>query len=139
MSIGCEDYQERKEARIDRFEQRAASAQAESAAASHAAHEIMRLIPPGQPILVGHHSERRHRRDLDKIDRNMRKSIEADEKAAYYSSRAASAARSPPGSSPTATAKSSASRTVLPSSAALMKWSIPKSNLTAARLSPTRT
>ena len=92
MSIGREDYQERKEARIDRFEQRAASAQAESAAASHAAHEIMQHIPPGQPILVGHHSERHHRRDLDKIDRNMRKSIEAGEKAAYYASRAASAA-----------------------------------------------
>ena len=92
MSIGREDYQERKEARIDRMEERAAHAQAESTAASHAAHEIMRLIPPGQPILVGHHSERHHRRDLDKIDRNMRKSIEAGEKAAYYASRAASAA-----------------------------------------------
>ncbi len=92
MSIGREDYQERKEARIDRMEERAARAQAESAAASHAAHEIMRHIPPGQPILVGHHSERHHRRDLDKINRNMHKSIEADEKAAYYASRAASAA-----------------------------------------------
>lgn len=92
MSIGREDYQERRETRIDRFEQRAASAQAESAAASHAAHEIMQHIPPGQPILVGHHSERHHRRDLDKIDRNMHKSIEASEKAAYYASRAASAA-----------------------------------------------
>ena len=92
MSIGREDYQERKEARIDRMEERAARAQAESAAASHAAHEIMRHIPPGQPILVGHHSERHHRRDLDKIDRNMRKSIEAGEKAAYYASRSESAA-----------------------------------------------
>lgn len=92
MSIGREDYQERKEKRIDRMEAHAARAQAESAAASHTAHEIMQHIPPGQPILVGHHSERHHRRDLDKIDRNMRKSIEADEKAAYYASRAASAA-----------------------------------------------
>ncbi len=92
MSIGREDYQERKETRIARFEQRADRAQAEGDAAYNAAHEIMRRIPPGQPILVGHHSERRHRRDLDKIDRNMRKSFEADEKAAYYTSRAASAA-----------------------------------------------
>ena len=53
MSIGREDYQERKEARIDRMEERAARAQAESTAASKAAHDIMRLIPPGQPILVG--------------------------------------------------------------------------------------
>lgn len=34
-------------------------------------------IPMGQPILVGHHSERRHRRDLDRIDRNMRAASEA--------------------------------------------------------------
>ena len=92
MSIGREDYQDRKEARIDRMEERAARAQAESAAASHAAHEIMRHIPPGQPILVDHYSAKGHRRDLDKIHRNMHKSIEAGEKAAYYSSRAASAA-----------------------------------------------
>lgn len=92
MSIGREDYQERKEARIDRFEQRAASARAESSAAFKAADAIMQHIPPGQPIIVGHHSERHHRRDLDKIDRNMRKSVEAQGKAAYYSSRADSAA-----------------------------------------------
>ncbi len=92
MSIGREDYAERKEARIDRLESRAAKAQAESTAAYKAAHSIMEQIPPGQPILVGHHSERRHRRDLDKIDRNMRKSFEADEKVAYYASRAEAAA-----------------------------------------------
>jgi len=92
MSIGREDYAERKEARIDRLESRAAKAQAESTAAYKAAHSIMEHIPPGQPILVGHHSEQRHRRDLDKIDRNMRKSVEADEKAAYYASRAEAAA-----------------------------------------------
>jgi hypothetical protein len=34
------------------------------------------MIPMGQPILVGHHSERRHRRDLERHDRNIRKAIE---------------------------------------------------------------
>lgn len=92
MSIGREDYQDRKEARVERYEERAARAQAESDAASKAAHDILSHIPPGQPILVGHHSERRHRRDLEKSDRNMRRSIEAGEKAAYYAGRAASAA-----------------------------------------------
>ena len=94
MSIGREDYAERKEARIDRLESRAARAQAESAAAYNTARSIMNHIPPGQPILVGHHSEKRHRRDLDKIDRNMRKSVEADEKASYYAGRAEAAASS---------------------------------------------
>ena len=92
MSMGREDYAERKEARIDRLESRAARAQAESAAAYNTARSVMDHIPPGQPILVGHHSERHHRRDLDKIDRNMRKSVEADEKASYYASRAEAAA-----------------------------------------------
>jgi len=92
MSIGREDYTERREARIDRFESRASKAQAESDAAYRAASSIMEHIPPGQPILVGHHSEKRHRHDLDKIDCNMRKSVESSEKAGYYSSRAEAAA-----------------------------------------------
>lgn len=92
MSIGRQDYEDRKEARIDRMEARAARAQAESTAASNAAHEIMRHIPPGQPILVGHHSERHHRRDLARVDRNMEKSIQAGEKASYYAGRAQAAA-----------------------------------------------
>jgi len=73
MSIGREDYAERKEARIDRLESRAAKAQSESAASYNTARSIMDHIPTGQPILVGHHSEKRHRRDLDKIDRNMQR------------------------------------------------------------------
>ncbi len=92
MSIGREDYAERREYRIERLENRAAAAQAESTAAYEAAHSIMEHIPAGQPILIGHHSERHHRRDLDQIDRNMRKSVEADKKAGYYAARAEAAA-----------------------------------------------
>lgn len=46
-------------------------------------------IPPGQPILVGHHSERRHRRDLARMDQRMRSGIEHEEKATSMESRAA--------------------------------------------------
>ncbi len=56
MSIGRKDYAERRESRIDRLGNRAAAAKAESTAAYEAAHSIMKHIPPGQPILVGHHS-----------------------------------------------------------------------------------
>lgn len=35
------------------------------------------MIPMGQPILVGHHSEGRHRRHLEKIDRKLGKAVEA--------------------------------------------------------------
>lgn len=45
-------------------------------------------IPLGQPILVGHHSEKRHRRAIEKADNAMRKSVEETEKAEAYNRRA---------------------------------------------------
>jgi len=48
------------------------------------------MIPMGQPILVGHHSEGRHRRDLKRIDSGMRKAIEESEKADYFSHKVSS-------------------------------------------------
>lgn len=45
-----------------------------------AARRSIEHIPPGQPILVGHYSERRHRRDLARHDRLMRKAIEAQKR-----------------------------------------------------------
>lgn len=45
-------------------------------------------IPFGQPILVGHHSERGHRKIIERADNAMRKSIEEDKKADTYKSRA---------------------------------------------------
>ena len=45
-------------------------------------------MTPGQPILVGHHSEKRHRRDLERIDRNMQKGFAEREKANRHESRA---------------------------------------------------
>src|SRR5690606_38121523 len=44
----------------------------------------------GTPILVGHHSEKRHRRDLERIDNRMRRSIEEDKKAEHYQHRISS-------------------------------------------------
>ena len=41
----------------------------------------------GQPILVGHHSENRHRKTIEKADNAMRKSIEESKKADEYESR----------------------------------------------------
>jgi hypothetical protein len=50
--------------------------------------EMVRVIPMGQPILVGHHSERGHRALLNRSDNAMRKSIEHDSKASYYENKA---------------------------------------------------
>lgn len=45
-------------------------------------------IPFGQPILVGHHSERGHRKVIERADNAMRKSIEESDKAEDYKRRA---------------------------------------------------
>src|SRR5216683_1919141 len=50
-------------------------------------------IPFGQPILVGHHSERRHRRDLARHDRLMRKVIATDKRAKELAQRASTVTR----------------------------------------------
>ncbi len=42
------------------------------------------FIPFGQPILIGHHSERRHRRDISRMRNNIDKSFEARSKAEHY-------------------------------------------------------
>lgn len=60
-----------------RHERRAERRAAEADRRFKAAQAISDFIPLGQPILVGHHSERRHRRDLERIDNNMRKGVEA--------------------------------------------------------------
>jgi hypothetical protein len=45
----------------------------------------------GQPILVGHHSEKRHRKDLNRIDRHFAEAKEHHDKAEYFRRRAAAA------------------------------------------------
>jgi hypothetical protein len=44
-------------------------------------HSVIDNIPFGQPILIGHHSENRHRRDLDNSWNNMGKCVEFSNKA----------------------------------------------------------
>lgn len=74
------DRAERMDDRADALAAKAARKGSEADARQRSAQDIADGIPMGQPILVGHHSERRHRRDMARIDANMRKSIElADE------------------------------------------------------------
>jgi hypothetical protein len=94
LQIGRLDYAERRAARIARLEARAAKASAVSADRLGAAHRIGAGIPFGQPILVGHHSERRARRDAEKIHDNMRKGVEAGKLAESLARRAAAAEES---------------------------------------------
>ena len=81
-------YQERKQKRIEAAIARAKKARNESEQAFNTSSAIVGNIPMGQPILVGHHSEKRHRRDLERSENAMRKAVEADKKAEYYEQKA---------------------------------------------------
>jgi hypothetical protein len=86
-------------ARIERGEARAEELEARAERHSNEADALMARsdahvagIPFGQPILVGHHSERRHRNAIDKSWRDLGKAVEAG-KQAQEDSRAAESAR----------------------------------------------
>ena len=85
-----ERKEERAERRAERFEKYSDNASQRSETRLSTASKISHFIPMGQPILVGHHSEKRHRRDLKRIETNMRKGIEEGEKASYFRDRSAS-------------------------------------------------
>jgi hypothetical protein len=51
-------YRERREANVERLRGWAARREANAEAAGDATHEMSSVIPLGQRILVGHHSER---------------------------------------------------------------------------------
>lgn len=67
------EYEERKQARIDRYREKAEKARQESRQLSHESISMLEHIPPGQPILVGHHLEQGHRNLLKRSDQKMEK------------------------------------------------------------------
>jgi hypothetical protein len=93
--VGDEDTSlaERAGDRADRFDgyRDRRAGDAERARAAVAA--VADAIPLGQPILVGHHSERHARRDAERIEREMRKAVRLWQTAQYWEDRAAGAVR----------------------------------------------
>ncbi|MCL2187767.1 MAG: DUF3560 domain-containing protein [Defluviitaleaceae bacterium] len=84
-------YEERKQARIDGYNARAAKATKQSNTLAQESIDMISIIPPGQPTLVGHHSESRHRNHLKRADNKMRRSVDESDKAAYYAAKAEAA------------------------------------------------
>lgn len=80
------DYEEKKQARIDRYRERAESAREQSDGLSGQALSMLHAIPPGQPI-VG----KADRRFRERIDQKMGQSVAASEKADYYEQKAQAA------------------------------------------------
>jgi hypothetical protein len=81
-------YEAKKAARIERLERRIERLEAFSKGKDLSMFGESRSgIPLGQPIIVGHHSERRHRRHLERIDRIVRAGYDAQAKAAQLKQR----------------------------------------------------
>lgn len=78
-------YERKVERRAERLYVRAEKAQAESNAGWERAHEMAEVIPMGQPILIGHYSEKADRRYRERIwrtqERAYRRGQEAEELA----------------------------------------------------------
>lgn len=93
--IGDEDTSliDRAEVRADRFDEYSDKRMADAEAARKAVAAIADNIPFGQPILVGHHSEKHARRDAEKIENGMRKAVKMWRTSQYWEQRAQGAIR----------------------------------------------
>ncbi len=81
-------YRERRAAKADRLREWADKRDVKATATRAATDQLADSRPFGQPILVGHHSEKRARRDQDRIYSGMRRSIDDADKAAEFRRRA---------------------------------------------------
>lgn len=83
-------YERKQEARRQRYLDRAERLDKEAADKHAQAREMASHIPFGQPILVGHHSEKRDRNYRGKINRTFEKAFEAHDTAKHYQGKASS-------------------------------------------------
>ncbi|MCL1654898.1 DUF3560 domain-containing protein [Elizabethkingia miricola] len=83
------NIQERAKAKAERYESWAASAEQKSNEHYKRSQDLVKYIPMGQPILVGHHSEKAHRRTLENSWNAMGKSVELSDKAISHEDKAA--------------------------------------------------
>lgn len=93
--IGDEDTTlvDRAEQRADRFEDYSSKRAQDAESARKRVDQIAERFHGGQPILVGHHSERGARKDKERIENGMRKAIRMWETSEYWTHRAAGAIR----------------------------------------------
>ncbi|MCU1322197.1 MAG: methyltransferase type 11 [Acidobacteriaceae bacterium] len=84
---------ERAEERSERFADYSESRTEDADRAQKAVAAIAEHIPFGQPILIGHHSERRHRKDIKRIEDGMHRAVKMWDTAKYWTDRAAAAVR----------------------------------------------
>ena len=85
---GRADYEERKQRRIERYKAVSQKARKEADARSNSNANRILMMTPGQPIILGHHSERKARRLHEQANNDIRKSIELSDKSKYYARKA---------------------------------------------------
>jgi len=85
---GLNDYEEKLEQRRQRYLDKADKADKESTRHYEESNKLGRMMQ-GEPIKVGHHSEGRHRADLNRCHRHMDKMCEEGNKAKHYKQKAA--------------------------------------------------
>ncbi len=83
-------YEQRLADRKARYEERAERASLEADATYRKARQMGEAIPFGQPILIGHHSEKRDRRYRERIHDTYGKAFSLQDKAKHYEQKAAS-------------------------------------------------
>jgi hypothetical protein len=81
-------YQEKQELKKEYYQEKAQQAERESMTQAQNATKLLSCLSPGQPIIVGHHSEGKHRRLLKNVDSKMKQSNELQQKAEYYKQKA---------------------------------------------------
>jgi Domain of unknown function (DUF3560) len=91
LEIRTARFNDRKERRIERYQDLAQKHEKLSDAAYNQSKQMASAIPFGQPILVGHHSEGRDRRYRAKIRKKMHQSVEHSRTAEHYANKAKSA------------------------------------------------
>lgn len=91
---GRADYEERRNKRIEGYKKKSKRAKEESEARYNSTANRILAMAPGQPILIGHHSEKKARKLHEQASKDIKKSIELSEKSEYYESRAKNAENS---------------------------------------------
>jgi hypothetical protein len=82
------NFEERKQNRKEYAQDQAAKNEQKAEQLYNSAKKMAECIPFGQPILVGHHSEKGDRNFRNKIHNTFGKSFEAQDKAKYYEHKA---------------------------------------------------
>ncbi len=78
------NIQERAKAKAERYKKWSESAEIKSTEKWKESHEGADFLALGEPIKIGHHSEKRHRALFERNDNRMRKSVELSKKAEVH-------------------------------------------------------